>query len=285
MVSLGNVLITGTSTGIGKATALHLDKLGYRVFASIRNESDADALRAQAPERLTPFFLDVTDAESILKAKHEISTLVGEQGLSGVVNNAGVSFATPLEFVDLDSLRLLFEVNVFGLLAITKAMLPLVRKAHGKIINVSSDSTFVVAPFHGPYSASKLAVNGFSDALRRELAPFGVQVSVIIAGSIDTPIWEKAAKLTVQTMRHQASEVDALYGKSFKKLAEVFMQIGRHGITPNSVARVIASALAAKQARHYYLVGRDAHFLSIIKSVTPEAWKDRMVFRYFGIKG
>ena len=141
-----NILITGTSTGIGKATALHLDRLGFRVFAGVRKQSDADALCAEASDRLTPTFLDVTNPESILKAKQEINSSAGDAGLWGIVNNAGVGFLTPLEFVSLDSLRWLFEVNVFGLLAVTQAFLPLVRQARGRIVNVSSEAVLAIAP-------------------------------------------------------------------------------------------------------------------------------------------
>ena len=209
--------------------------------------------------------------------------MVGEQGLSGIVNNAGVAFLSPLEFVPLDSLRWLFEVNVFGLLAVTQAFLPLVRQARGRIINISSEASIIVAPFHGPYSASKFAVNGLSDALRRELHPFGIQVSVIIVGSINTPIWEKGDKLSVEVASHHALEVAELYGKAFKKVSDIFWQMGRRGIDPDAVARVVASALTAKRARHYYLVGKDAHFFKISKAITPEAWVDWMTFRFFGI--
>jgi NAD(P)-dependent dehydrogenase (short-subunit alcohol dehydrogenase family) len=284
MAALANVLITGASTGIGKATALHLDRLGFRVFASVRKESDADALRAQASEQLTPILLDVTDPESIFKARQEICTLIGDAGLSGIVNNAGVAFLSPLEFVSLDSLRWLFEVNVFGLLAVTQAFLPLVRQARGRIVNVSSEAVLAIAPFHGPYSASKLAVNGFSDALRRELKPLGVQVSVIIAGSINTPIWEKGAELSDQVARRQPAEANELYGKPYNKVREFLLQMGRGGIAPEAVAPAIAHALTAKRAKHYYLVGRDAHVFNLMKTIIPEALNDWISLRILGIE-
>ncbi|MCK5428705.1 MAG: SDR family NAD(P)-dependent oxidoreductase, partial [Anaerolineales bacterium] len=155
----GAVLITGTSTGIGKATALHLDQLGYQVLATVRKEHDAETLRSQCSKRLTPLLLDVTDEDSIAQAKGVVSQAVGDAGLLGLVNNAGVSFTSPLEFVPLDELRWLFEVNFFGLLAVTQKFLPLLRQAQGRIVNISSTASSVVAPFHGPYSASKLALN------------------------------------------------------------------------------------------------------------------------------
>ncbi len=284
MAFLGNVIITGTSTGIGKATALHLDRLGFRVFASVRKQSDAEALLAEGSERLTPIFLDVTDPKSIFKARQELCRSIGDAGLSGIVNNAGVAFLSPLEFVPLDSLRWLFEVNVFGLLAVTQAFLPLVRQARGRIVNVSSEAVLTVAPFHGPYSASKLAVDGLSDALRRELKPLGVQVSVIIAGSINTPIWERGAEMSAQVAHRQPREANELYGKPYNKVRDFFMQMGRDGIAPDAVARAITHALTAKRAKHYYLVGRDAHVFNLMKIITPEALQDWITLRSLGIE-
>ncbi len=283
MATLGNVLITGTSTGIGKTTALHLDRLGFRVFASVRKKSDADVLCAEASERLTPVLMDVADPESISKAKLEICRSVGDSGLQGLVNNAGVAFLSPLEFVPLDSLRWLFEVNVFGLLAVTQAFLPLLRQARGRIVNISSEAVLSVAPFHGPYSAAKLAVNGFSEALRRELKPLGVQVSVIVAGSIATPIWDKANELSDQVARGQPREANELYGKPYNTVREWMMTTGRRGIAPEIPARAVAHALTAKRAKHYYLVGTDAQLLNLLKMIPPGAFADWLSSRVLGI--
>ena len=185
--SLDSVLVTGTSTGIGRATALHMDRLGWRVFASIRNAADGQSLLAEASGNLVPVIMDVTDADSIARTREQIARLAGESGLAGLVNNAGVGFTSPLEFVPLDELRWMFEVNVFGLLAVTQAFLPLLRQRRGRIVNISSTASLTVAPFHGPYSATKLSVNGLSNALRLELRPHGVQVAVVICGSIADP--------------------------------------------------------------------------------------------------
>ncbi len=279
----GNVLITGTSTGIGKATALHLDRLGYRVFACVRKQSDADKLCAEGSDRLVPILVDVTDPSTILKAKQDISRSIGDAGLWGIVNNAGVGFLSPLEFVPLDSLRWLFEVNVFGLLAVTQAFLPLIRQARGRIINVSSGAVFAIAPFLGSYSASKLAVNGFSVALRRELRSMGIQVSVVIAGSINTPIWEKAAGVSDQVARQQPPEAEELYGKPYKKVHEFFLQTGRKGVAPQAVALAITKALTAKRAKYYYLVGLDAHFINLLNSFLPEPFQDWVSSRFLGV--
>jgi NAD(P)-dependent dehydrogenase (short-subunit alcohol dehydrogenase family) len=284
MANVGNVLITGTSTGIGKATALYLDRRGFRVFASVRKESDADSLCAEASGQLAPILMDVTDPDSILNAKQQISRSVGNAGLAGIVNNAGVAFTAPIEFLSLDDLRWLFEVNVFGLLAVTQAFLPLVRQAGGRIVNVSSEAVLVVAPFHGPYSASKLALNGFSDALRRELKALGVQVSVIIAGSINTPIWDKGADLSEQVACGLSPEADELYSKSFKKVREFLLQMGRNGIEPGAVAEAITHALTAKRAKHYYLVGTDARLFNLLNTIVPETFQDWISLRILGLQ-
>jgi NAD(P)-dependent dehydrogenase (short-subunit alcohol dehydrogenase family) len=250
MAFLGNVLITGCSTGIGRATALHLDQLGFRVFASVRSDEDMAALCAESSERLTPILMDVTNPESICRAEVAIRRSVGDAGLSGLVNNAGMAFLSPLEFTPPDLLHWLFEVNVFGLLAVTQSFLHLVRQARGRIVNVSSEAAPTVAPFHGAYSASKLAVNGFSDALRRELKPKGVQFSVIVAGSIDTPIWEKGLGLSFQAARRRPPELNDVYGQSYRKVRRFLMRMAKRGIKPQSVADVITHALTAKRAKH-----------------------------------
>ncbi len=282
--SLRNVLITGTSTGIGQATALHLDRLGFRVFAGVRKAEDGDALRAQASAQLCPLLLDVTDARAIAQAKETVAAAVGQAGLAGLVNNAGVGFHSPVEFTPLDDLRALFEVNVFGMIAVTQAFLPLVRQARGRIVNISSSAQIVVAPFHGPYSASKLAVGGFSRALRMEVRPFGIQVSVVQPGSIDTPIWNKT-EWTSRIQREEAPQLNSLYGKTFGRMLEYMADMGRHGIPPEEVARAVAHALTARHAKHYYRVGRDAQLFNLLTTFIPERFHDWIILRTMGIEG
>jgi NAD(P)-dependent dehydrogenase (short-subunit alcohol dehydrogenase family) len=228
--------------------------------------------------------MDVTDAKAVAYAKELVSRSVGQAGLAGLVNNAGVGFSLPLEFVPLDALRGLFEVNVLGMVGVTQAFLPLVRQARGRIVNVSSLASIAVAPFHGPYSASKLAVNGFSRALRMEMKPFGVQVSVVMPGTIDTPIWQKGAEWSEQFMRSQSPLLNQLYGKAFGRLRQYFMDMGRRGIPPEMVARAIAHALTAKRAKHYYLIGREAQLFSLLVSIVPERFHDWVTLRTIGIE-
>jgi NAD(P)-dependent dehydrogenase (short-subunit alcohol dehydrogenase family) len=279
------VLITGASTGIGRATALHLDRLGFRVFASVRSALDAESLRGESSGNLTPIQLDVTDQASVIRAGEEISQAVGEAGLAGLVNNAGVGFQAPLEFVPLDKLRWLFEVNVFGALAVTQKFLPLLRQARGRIVNISSTSTIAVAPFHGPYSASKLSLNGLSHSLRQELKPFGVQVSIVVCGSIRTPIWDKAGELNTQITETYPPQALELYGRAFSRFRDYFRRLGEGGIPPEAAARTIAHALTARRAKHIYYVGPDAYLYRIAEKLIHGRLKDWVIGRSTGIDG
>lgn len=285
MATEASVLITGASTGIGKATALHLDRLGFRVFAGVRKAEDGDALCAQASGRLFPLIMDVTDSEAIARARETVSESVGPAGLTGLVNNAGSAFWSPVELIPLDDLRALFEVNVFGMVAITQAFLPLVRQARGRIVNISSTAELLVTPFHSPYCASKLAVGTFSRVLRMEMRPFGVQVSIVLPGTIDTPIWKRAGEWSVRAQREHASSLDQLYGKTFGKFREYFLNLGRSGIPPEEVARAVAHALTAKHAKRIYLVGRDAQLFHILKVLIPERFHDQLILRTIGLEG
>jgi NAD(P)-dependent dehydrogenase (short-subunit alcohol dehydrogenase family) len=277
------VLITGTSTGIGRATALHLDQIGYHVFATVRKERDAASLRSQASARLTPLLLDVTDEVSISQAEEVVSQVVGDTGLLGLVNNAAIGFVSPLEFVPLDELRRLFEVNFFGLLAVIQKFLPLLRQAHGRIVNVSSTASSVVAPFHGPYSASKLALNGLSDALRIELRPLGVKVSLIIYGSVKTPIWDSGGDLTDQVIQDYPSQAWNLYGANFRILRDFFLRMGKAGISTEEATRPIIHALTAERPKAKYFVGNDARQFNIYNRFLPGRLGDWLLIRRIGL--
>jgi NAD(P)-dependent dehydrogenase (short-subunit alcohol dehydrogenase family) len=279
----GAVLITGTSTGIGRTAALELDRLGFSVFATVRREEDAASLRSEASERLSPVHLDVTDSDTIAQAREQVSQAVGDTGLWGLVNNAGIGFSGPLEYVPLDELRWIFEVNVFGLLAVTQAFLPFIRRARGRIVNISSIASIAVAPFHGPYSATKLSVNGLSDALRRELYPFGVQVSVIKSGFVQTPIWETGAQLSDRVHEQMPSEAWDLYGVQYRQLGHYFQRMGQSGGDPQVVAQAIHHALTAKQAKQTYYVGRNAQQLRIMDKVLHGRLGDWVLRRSIGL--
>ncbi|MGD1157325.1 MAG: SDR family oxidoreductase, partial [Terriglobia bacterium] len=190
MADKGAVVITGASTGIGEACALHLDKLGFRVFAGIRKAADAEALRHRASARLVPIRLDVSDETEVEQAARNVTEALRGEGLAGLVNNAGIVVAGMLEFLPLDALRRQLEVNVVGQVAVTQAFLPHLRKARGRIVNIGSVSGLIAGPFSGAYAASKFALEALTDALRVELRPWKIHVSIVEPGNIQTPIWK-----------------------------------------------------------------------------------------------
>ena len=199
------VVITGASTGIGAACALTLDSLGYRVFAGIRNPADGETLQRQAGPRLMPIRLDVTDPASIAGASHTVTAMIGDHGLAGLINNAGIGVAGPIEALPLTDWRRQFEVNLFGLIATTQTFLPLIRKGRGRIINMGSIAGRASMPFMAPYAASKHALVAVTDALRIELQPWGIRVALIEPGAIATPIWERPERKWIGGMRPGAT--------------------------------------------------------------------------------
>ncbi|MBW2391095.1 MAG: SDR family NAD(P)-dependent oxidoreductase, partial [Deltaproteobacteria bacterium] len=181
-----NVVITGTATGIGHATALLLAECDFRVFAAVRKHADLETWRAMAIEGIEPILLDVTQADSIEAATAQVAEALGTRPLDALVNNAGITVTSPLEFVDLDAMRSQFEVNVFGVAAVTRAFLPLLKRPGGRIVNVSSGAGKIAPPLIGPYTASKHALEAMSDVLRLELRGQGIAVSVIQPGFIES---------------------------------------------------------------------------------------------------
>ena len=236
-----SVVITGASTGIGEASALRLASMGFRVFAGVRKQVDADALSSKAPVNgtLQPIMLDVTDAESITAAQSAVADAVGERGLAGLVNNAGISVAAPMELVPLDELRRQMEVNLIGPVAVTQAFLPLIRKARGRIVNIGSIGGRISTPVLGPYSASKYAIEAITDALRIELRPWGINVAVVEPGSIATPIWEKGQGSADQLEAGLTPEAHAMYAGTIAAMREAAREAERRGIPPDAVAKAV----------------------------------------------
>ena len=277
------VLVTGTSTGIGRYAALQLDQIGYRVFATVRKERDAESLKSEASERLIPLNLDVTDHASLDRAQEVVRGVVGEHGLWGLVNNAAVSFVAPLEFAPLDEFRQLYEVNVFGVLAITQKFLPLIHQAKGRIINISSTASSAVAPFHGPYSSAKLALNGLTDSLRLELKPLGVKVSLIIYGSVQTPIWATGGDKSTQVAQGFPPQALALYGENLRRIRDYFNRIGKTGMTIEQSFQPILHALSSEQPKIHYYVGMDARLHYMMRRLFYGPIADRIMYRTIGI--
>jgi NAD(P)-dependent dehydrogenase (short-subunit alcohol dehydrogenase family) len=269
------VVITGASTGIGRGCALRMDELGWRVFAGVRGETDGDSLREEASERLTPLLLDVTGPAAIAEAKETVGMAVGDAGLDGLVNNAGIPYGGPIEFLDLAGLRRTFDVNFFGLAHVTQTFIPLLREAMGRIVNMSSISGRVASPFLSPYSTTKFALEALSDALRVELHPWKIHVAVVEPGAIDTPIWGKGSEYMKRLTAQSADELRQLYGQQVEALEH---WVKPHGIPPSRVVQAVEHALTSRRPRTRYPVGRDAALVLLFRYL-PDGWRDAFYLR------
>jgi NAD(P)-dependent dehydrogenase (short-subunit alcohol dehydrogenase family) len=275
-MAAGAVVVTGASSGIGEATALHLNTLGFDVFAGVRKDEDAERLKVAG---LTPLKLDVTDPDSIEAAASELRGPSGGR-LAGLVNNAGIAVSGPLEFVPIDELRHQLEVNFVGQVAVTQAFLPLVRAARGRIVNVSSIGGRVALPLLGPYAASKFALEGVSDSLRRELRPLGVHVALVEPGGIKTPIWDKGNARAQEMMGGMPPEAEQLYGDLFRSVRQQARRIAAEtGLPPRVVAEAIGHALTARRPKTRYVMGRDARARAIAARFLPDRVFDGLVAR------
>lgn len=277
-----SVLITGASTGIGRATALRLDAAGWQVFAGVRKEADAESLRAGGSERLEPLILDVTDAAQIEAAATRIEAAT-TAGLDGLVNNAGVAIPGPLETLPLEDFRRQVDINLTAQVAVTKAMLPLVRRARGRIVFISSIGGRIAFPLNGAYHAAKFGVEAVGDVFRQELRPWGISVSIVEPGSIDTPIWERGSRNAEEIESRGHPDQDALYGEAIASFRKVVQDLAERGIPPEKVAKAIEHALSASRPRSRYLVGLDAQLQARIKPLVPTPIWDRIVARMMGL--
>ncbi len=271
------VLVTGASTGIGETIALRLDRLGYLVFAGVRKPEDGRRLQAAASPRLVPLQLDVTKPAEIAAAVAEIAAVVGPRGLAGLVNNAGVAGGGPIEFVPVDAVRRIFEVNVFGLLAVTQACLPMLRQARGRVVNVGSIAGRAVSPMVVPYGMSKHAVEALTDGLRLELGEAGIRASVIEPGAVKTPIWDKGVEALEEAKRTLPAEALERYGAKLQVFGKVLARLNARGVSPDLVADAIVHALEADRPKTRYLVGTDAKIRAWISRFLPNRLADHLV--------
>jgi NAD(P)-dependent dehydrogenase (short-subunit alcohol dehydrogenase family) len=275
----GAVVITGASTGIGRATARYLAARGVRVFAGVRREQDAEALRGAGASGVTPVQLDVTDRQSIARAAREVEAALGGEGLLGLVNNAGIGIGAPLEFIDLDELRRQLEVNVIGPVAVTQAFLSQIRTRRGRIVNVGSIGGRIAQPIMGPYNASKYALEALSDSLRMELGAWGIHVSLVEPGAIATAIWEKTDTYAEHMIPALGARAGELYGDAIGAVLDTARMLSKRAIAPEAVSRVIFHALTARRPRTRYLVGTDARAEALLARFLPDRARDAVLMR------
>jgi NAD(P)-dependent dehydrogenase (short-subunit alcohol dehydrogenase family) len=263
------ILITGASSGIGAATALHLDRQGMEVFAAVREPEGAGAL-ATASERLRTIALDVTDPGSIERAMAEVGG-----GLDGLVNNAGIGVPGPLEVLAADDLREQIEVNVIGQVAVTQAALPLLRQAAGRIVFVGSVGGRLASQFAGPYHASKFAIEAIADVWRQELEPEQLAVVLVEPSAISTPIWDKA----IERLDSLLAGSDPRLGRYRERLAsfrDSLQSADEHGKSPDDVAEAIEQALTEDEPDTRYVVGAAGKVATALRPLIPDRLADKL---------
>ena len=278
----GCVVVTGTSTGLGAATALHLAALGFHVLAGVRREEDGKALQAQTPATLTPLIIDVTDGETISAAAAAVTDVVGERGLAGLVNNAGIGKPAPLELQPMADFRTQLEVNLFGPVATIQAFLPLIRLGGGRIVNVGSIGGMLVLPLNGAYSASKFGLRAISDALRLELRQWNIHVSLIEVAPVKTAIFGKTyAELDAleQTLGETGYR---LYSQQIAAIRKAVEKAEADAEPPSVIAKAVAHALTSGKPKTRYLVGHGGRQTQAAAAL-PDRARDRALALELGL--
>jgi len=275
-----SVVVTGASSGIGKATVLRLATNGWRVFAAVRKQQDAELLRSESGNRIETVLLDVADEGSIRAAAEEVNSKLGNGGLDGLFNNAGIGDVSPIEYTMVDSIRRVYEVNLFGQINVIQAFLPLVRR--GRIVNMGSVGDHLSPPFAGVLASSKAAFASVSSSLRLELRAQGIYVIVVEPGSINTPAVEKTLGGVEKLITSLPPEGVRLYAVGLRRMAAAFTKNEKAGSSPDVVAQVVEKALNAKKPRTRYPAGKDSIMLITLARLLPEKLLDLAIMKTFG---
>ncbi len=264
------VVVTGASTGIGRSIAEELSQNGYKVFATVRKESDFETL-SKLSTNLIPIKMDVTDHESIIKAHEVIKDYLGEKRLYSLINNAGIAVGGPMELINIDEVKKQFDVNYFGVLDTTQIFFDLLDKNNSKIINMSSVGGKIASPFMGAYNSSKFALEAMSDSLRREIFDTNIEVVVIEPGMIATPIWDKADEIDIEKYK------DSSYVKYIEKAKKHAVDEGRKSAPVEKVSQRILEVLSRKSNNSRYWVSGNPLLEVFIPRVLPDKILDFIV--------
>ena len=270
-----SILITGASTGIGEACARYLAERGWQVFAGVRRTEDAEKLQSVSIN-IKALQLDVTQIAEVFA---NVQQIVGKGGLQGLINNAGIAVVGPLEFLPIADLRNQMEVNFIGQVEVTQTLLPLLRLGHGRVVNISSIGGRATSPFNVPYSASKHALEAFTDGLRRELLPWNIHVASVEPGAIATPIWERSLRRADSMRAGLPRQAEDLYGIAMERARKQALDAGAQGLSAEAVARVVHHALTARRPRTRYAVGRGTRLVIWLIRFLPDEWVDWVIGR------
>ncbi|MGC9360186.1 MAG: SDR family oxidoreductase [Anaerolineae bacterium] len=275
----GGVVVTGASQGIGRATAHVLADAGFSVYGSVRRRADASELERETDRAVTPLLCDVTDSVSVADAAAMVREREGERGLVGLVNNAGIARAGPLEVLPIEAWQEQFDVNVLGAVRMSRAFLPLLRRGHGRIVNVSSASALVPIPFLGPYVASKTALDRLSEVLRLELRSWGIAVVSVQPGLVDTGVVGRSLEVSEDLLAQANADVRALYEPVVARMRHVGQGRASGGMSPDRVARIILRALTAQRPRRTYRVGCEPKLLAVLARWLPDGLREWLTER------
>jgi hypothetical protein len=277
------IVVTGASTGIGWACVKVLVAGGFRVFGSVRRAEDAERLAAQFGGNFTPLIFDVTDAAAVAAGAKQVQAALGGANLFGLVNNAGIAVPGPLLLVKIEDFEHQIAVNLTGQLIVTQAFAPLLgvdragSGGPGRIVMISSVSGKNARPFLGPYSASKFALEGMSESLRRELLMFGVAVIIVAPGAVATPIWDRAEATDITPF------IGTPYAGALEKLKAFMLAYGRNGLRPERLGEIVKTALTTAKPKIRYSV--TPHPLqNLLLNLLPRRWVDNMIARRLGLK-
>lgn len=270
------IVITGTSTGIGNATAKELASRGYYILAGVRRDIDADNIRS---ENIEPIILDITNETHIAKLVHRIKDDPEKRPLRALVNNAAIEINAPLEVLHLSEWKRQFDVNVFGQVAMIQALLPFLFESKGTIVNISSIGGKAAMGGYGPYASTKFALEGLSDALRRELQPFGVNVVVVLPGGVATPmsanVRSKAEKITSEMTPEHRNR----YGGMMHAMVSLAESYIKNAVSAEKAALVISDSVTTQKPKTRYTIGTDAAMIRIMNWILPDRWLDNLVAR------
>jgi short-subunit dehydrogenase len=282
------VMITGASSGIGRVTALSLNRAGYHVFASVRRIEDGASLQTSTDQRLTPLTLDVRSPEQIAAAFLKVKEITAGRGLFALINNAGINYNAAYEYTDESKARALMDVNLFGVHALSIAMLPLLRLGAAmsgttaKLVNLGSIGSLVGIPWEAFYHASKFAVLGLSESIRNEVYAQNIRVSVVMPGGIKTAFIAKSKQSVEDAKISMPLEGLDLYGSGLTKMAETTNLVDRFGSEPELVARRIANIIAMHNPPFRALVGSDAKFINLLRGILPNSLFHALLRKQFG---
>lgn len=277
-------VVTGVSTGIGRAIAKSLIGAGWRVFGSVRKDKDAADASADLGPAYTPLMFDVTDDAAIRREAAKVDAALGGKTLDALVNNAGVAVASPIGYMDLDDLKRQMDINVYGPIRVTQAFLPMLGADHsrtgtpGRIINMSSVAGKIASPFMSPYAMSKHALEALSESLRRELIRHGIDVIVIGPGAIRTPIWAKADELNIDRFRNTE------YHDDLVRLKNTMQTFGAQGLEAAEVGALTLHILTAAKPKTRYAILRNKFAMWTLPNLMPKRMVDKAVAKRFGMK-